>query len=90
MDLNLRANLTPSLPRIVAELRQSTACCGATVAVRCSASNLRLRGDEILYAEVHCAAVFCTAGCELRVRRSAPLKTYRRRAKFNRSSSVKF
>ncbi len=48
---------------------------------------LRLRGDEILYAEVHCAAVFCAAGCELRVRRSAPLKKYRKRAKFNRSNT---
>ena len=30
---------------------------------------------EILRAEVR-AAVFCDAGCELRVRHSAPLKTY--------------
>jgi hypothetical protein len=52
--------------------------------------NLRLRGDEILRTEAHCAAVFCAAGCELRVRRSAPLKTYRKRAKFNRGGVAKF
>ena len=41
-------------------------------------------------AALHCAAVFCAAGCELRVRRSVPLKAYRKRAKFNRGGAAKF
>ena len=91
MDLNLRANLTSNLPRIVAKLVSTvrhSAICRSTIAT--TLSNLGLRDDGILHAEVHCAAVFCAAGCELCVRRSAPPKTYRKRAKFNRSSSVKF
>ena len=90
MDLNLRANLTPSLPRIAAKLCQSTACCGAIVAVRCAALIYGYAAMKFHSAEIHCAAVFCAAECELCVRCSAPLKTHRKRAKFNRSSSVKF
>ncbi len=87
MDLKFARKFNAESTADRRQVRQSTASCGAIVAVRCSASNLRLRGDETLYAEVHCAAVFCAAGCELYVRRSAPLKTYRKRAKFNRSST---
>ena len=89
MDLKFARKFNAELAADRCQVRQSTARRGAIIAVRCSASNLLLRGDEILYAEVHCAAVFCAAGCELCALRRTPLKIYRR-AKFNRAGAAKF
>ncbi|WP_298704476.1 hypothetical protein [uncultured Campylobacter sp.] len=69
MNLNLRVKFSAELAadfaaKLVSTVRHS-AICRSTIAT--TLSNLGLRGDGILHAEVHCAAVFCTAECELRV-----------------------
>ena len=67
MDLKFARKFNAELAADRRQFRQSTACCGAIVAVRCAALIYGYAAMKFHGAEIHCAAVFCAAECELRV-----------------------